>query len=113
MSKVKKTTRALIIGMIVAVTLLAILFINNFTSSDGYVVGKKSTDQIWVISADNFEEAIKISKENSGAGMIFIDMNEKKVNNIKVGQQLKVYHPKQIYASAPGQVKPLLIIEKD
>jgi hypothetical protein len=40
-------------------------------------------------------------------------MNEKKVSNIKVGQKLKVYHRKQIYASAPGQVKPLLVIEKD
>lgn len=101
-----------VIGLILGSALLLLIFFSTLSSYDGYVVDKISTDKIWVVPADSFDEAKETRKENSEAGMIFIDMNEKKVSNINVGQKVKVYHGNRVYASAPGRVKPLIILDK-
>lgn len=97
-----------VILLIISLGIGMVHFNQNYTSTEGYIVNK-SEDTVRVISSNSLDEAKELYQKNDGRGIIFIRMTEDSVKKLKLGQKIKVYHSRRIYASSPGQVKPLFV----
>lgn len=85
-------------------------YIKSLNSYEGYITQQLGEDRIRVVSATSVEDALKKSEQNAETGIIFLDIEEKKMAKLKIGQRIKGYYGDNVNASAPISVKAFFII---